>query len=117
MTASIIDSKISRASSATKQCARYGATRTARRSSWTSNAHGPWEIERIVLPDALCLMAGALKQSRQVLEGLAVDAAAMRRNIEMTQGQVMSEAVMMGLGSCWGRESAQDRVDDICRER
>ena len=25
---------------------------------------GPWEIEWIVLPEAFCLMAGALKQSR-----------------------------------------------------
>jgi 3-carboxy-cis,cis-muconate cycloisomerase len=77
---------------------------------------GPWEIEWIVLPEAFCLMAGALKQSRQVLEGLEVDAAAMRRNIEMTQGQVMSEAVMMGLGPHLGREAAHDRVYDICRE-
>ena len=30
---------------------------------------GPWEIEWIVLPEAFCLMAGALKQSRAVLEG------------------------------------------------
>ena len=35
---------------------------------------GPWEIEWIVLPEAFCLMAGALKQSRFVLEGLEVDA-------------------------------------------
>ena len=77
---------------------------------------GPWEIEWIVLPEAFCLMAGALKQSRQVLEGLEVDAAAMRRNIEMTQGQVMSEAVMMGLGPYLGREAAHDRVYDICRD-
>ena len=39
---------------------------------------GPWEIEWIVLPEAFCLMAGALKQSRFVLEGLEVDAQAMR---------------------------------------
>ena len=31
---------------------------------------GPWEIEWIVLPEAFCLMAGALKQTRFVLEGL-----------------------------------------------
>ncbi len=34
---------------------------------------GPWEIEWIVLPEAFCLMAGALRQTRQVLEGLEVD--------------------------------------------
>ncbi|HEY9068032.1 MAG TPA: adenylosuccinate lyase family protein [Burkholderiaceae bacterium] len=77
---------------------------------------GPWEIEWIVLPEAFCLMAGALKQSRFVLEGLEVDAGAMRRNIDMTHGLVMSEAVMMGLGPYIGREYAHDLVYDLCRE-
>ena len=43
-----------------------------------------------------CLMAGALKQSRAVLGGLEVDPEAKRRNIDMTGGLVMSEAVMVG---------------------
>jgi 3-carboxy-cis,cis-muconate cycloisomerase len=77
---------------------------------------GPWEIEWIVLPEAFCLMAGALKQSRAVLEGLEVDPVAMRRNIDMTHGLIMSEAVMMGLGPYIGREYAHDLVYDICRE-
>jgi 3-carboxy-cis,cis-muconate cycloisomerase len=77
---------------------------------------GPWEIEWIVLPEAFCLIAGALKQSRAVLEGLEVDAGAMMRNIEMTGGLVMSEAVMMGLGPYIGREYAHDLVYDLCRE-
>ena len=40
-------------------------------------------------------MAGALKQSRAVLEGLEMDPEAMRRNIDTTGGLVMSEAGMM----------------------
>jgi 3-carboxy-cis,cis-muconate cycloisomerase len=77
---------------------------------------GPWEIEWIVLPEAFCLMAGALKQARFVVEGLEVDAAAMRRNIDLTGGLVMSEAVMMGLGPYIGREYAHDLVYDLCRD-
>ncbi|MBQ0937139.1 class-II fumarase/aspartase family protein [Ideonella paludis] len=77
---------------------------------------GPWEIEWISLPETFCLMAGALKQSRAVVEGLQVDPAAMRRNIDMTGGLVMSEAVMMGLGPYIGREYAHDRVYDLCRQ-
>ena len=77
---------------------------------------GPWEIEWIVLPEAFCLTAGALKQTRFVLEGLEVDAAKMRANIDVTNGLVMSEAVMMGLGPHIGREYAHDLVYDICRE-
>ncbi|MEO6973969.1 MAG: 3-carboxy-cis,cis-muconate cycloisomerase [Rhodoferax sp.] len=76
---------------------------------------GPWQIEWIVLPEAFCLLAGALKQSRVIVEGLEVDAVAMRRNIDMTGGLVMSEAVMMGLGNYIGREYAHDLVYDLCR--
>ena len=76
---------------------------------------GPWEIEWIVLPEAFCLIAGALKQSRALVEGLEVDAGAMMRNIEMTGGLVMSEAVMMGLALAIGRQQAHDVVYDACR--
>ena len=69
-----------------------------------------------MLPEAFCLIAGALKQSRFVLEGLEVDPKAMRRNNDMTHGLVMSEAVVMGLGPYIGREYAHDLVYEICRE-
>jgi 3-carboxy-cis,cis-muconate cycloisomerase len=76
---------------------------------------GPWEIEWIVLPEAFCLLAGALAQSRAVIEGLEVDTGRMRANLDMTHGLVVSEAVMMGLAPHIGREYAHDRVYDICR--
>lgn len=77
---------------------------------------GPWEIEWIALPEAFCLLAGALKQTSFVVAGLEVDAAKMRSNIDITNGLVMSEAVMMGLGPYIGREYAHDLVYDLCRE-
>ena len=51
-----------------------------------------------------------------MLQGLEVDAAKMRANIDLTHGLVMSEAVMMGLGRHIGREYVHDLVYDICRE-
>ena len=77
---------------------------------------GPWQIEWVALPEIFCLMSGALKQTRFILAGLEVDAAQMRRNIDLTHGLVMSEAVMMGLGPYIGREVAHDLVYDICRD-
>jgi 3-carboxy-cis,cis-muconate cycloisomerase len=68
------------------------------------------------LPEAFCLIAGALKQAKFVLHGLEVEARAMRRNIDHTDGLVMSEALMMGLASHIGREYAHDLVYDLCRE-
>jgi len=79
-------------------------------------ATGPWQIEWIVLPEAFCLTAGALQQTLCVLQGLEVDAARMRANIDLTHGLVMSEAVMMRLARHVGREAAHDLVYDICRE-
>ena len=77
---------------------------------------GPWQIEWIVLPEAFCLTAGALRQARALLEGLEVDPARMRANLDLTHGLVASEAVMMGLGPFLGRERAHDLVYDLCRD-
>ena len=76
---------------------------------------GPWEIEWVVLPEIFCLLSGALKQTKFILAGLEVDAQRMLANIHMTNGLVMSEAVMMGLGPFIGREYAHDLVYDLCR--
>jgi 3-carboxy-cis,cis-muconate cycloisomerase len=73
---------------------------------------GPWEIEWIALPEAFMLTAGALAHSRFLVEGLEVDVERMRANLDMTNGLVVSEAVMMGLAPYLGREHAHDLVYD-----
>src|SRR5262245_41632750 len=77
---------------------------------------GPWEIEWIALPEIFLLASGALSQSRDLVAGLQVDAARMRENLAMTNGLIVSEAVMMGLGPHLGRQRAHDLVYDICRQ-
>jgi 3-carboxy-cis,cis-muconate cycloisomerase len=79
-------------------------------------ATGPWEIEWITLPEIFMLTAGALAQTRFLVEGLQVNEQRMRENIFITKGLIMSEAVMMGLGDKMGRNYAHDVVYDICRE-
>ena len=76
---------------------------------------GPWEIEWIALPEIFLLSAGTLRQTRDVVEGLQVDAARMRANLDLTGGAIVSEAVMMGLAPHLGRQRAHDLVYDICR--
>jgi 3-carboxy-cis,cis-muconate cycloisomerase len=39
----------------------------------------------------------------------------MRANLDITNGTIVSEAVMMGLGPYLGRQRAHDLVYDICR--
>jgi 3-carboxy-cis,cis-muconate cycloisomerase len=77
---------------------------------------GPWEIEWIALPEIFLLSSGCLAQSRTLVEGLQVDEARMRANLDLTNGLVVSEAVMMGLGPKLGRQRAHDLVYDHCRE-
>ena len=77
---------------------------------------GPWEIEWIALPETFLLASGTLRQTRDMVEGLQVDAARMRANLDLTGGAIVSEQVMMGLGPALGRQRAHDLVYDICRE-
>jgi 3-carboxy-cis,cis-muconate cycloisomerase len=77
---------------------------------------GPWEIEWIAVPEIFLLAAGALNQARFLVEGLEVDPARMRANLDLTRGMIVSEAVMMGLGPHLGRQRAHDLVYDICRK-
>ena len=77
---------------------------------------GPWEIEWIAVPEIFCLASGALNQARVIAEGLEVNEKKMRANLDITNGMIVSEAVMMGLGPHLGRQRAHDLVYDICRK-
>lgn len=77
---------------------------------------GPWEIEWIALPEIFLLAGGALCHARRMLAGLQVDPERMRANLDMTNGLIVSEAIMMGLAPYLGRERAHDLVYDICRK-
>lgn len=78
-------------------------------------ATGPWHAEWIAIPEAFILSAGALHQARFMLSGLIVDEKAMARNLDMTKGLIVAEAVMMGLAPHIGRQDAHDVVYDACR--
>lgn len=78
-------------------------------------ATGPWHAEWIAIPESFILSAGALNQAKFMLSGLIVDEAAMARNLDMTKGLIVAEAVMMGLAPYIGRQDAHDVVYDACR--
>ncbi len=79
-------------------------------------ATGPWHVEWIALPDSFILAAGSLAQAKFMLEGLVVDESRMRRNLDLTRGLIVAEAVMMGLAPHLGRQQAHDVVYEACRE-
>jgi 3-carboxy-cis,cis-muconate cycloisomerase len=78
-------------------------------------ATGPWHLEWVAIPEAFIATAGALRQARFILEGLIVDAARMRRNLDLTGGLIVAEAVMMALAEHVGRQTAHDVVYGACR--
>lgn len=78
-------------------------------------ATGPWHAEWIAIPASFVLTSGALQQAKFMLDGLIVDEARMRRNLDMTSGLIVAEAVMMGLAPHLGRNEAHDLVYEACR--
>jgi 3-carboxy-cis,cis-muconate cycloisomerase len=78
-------------------------------------ATGPWHAEWIAIPESFILTAGALHQARFALGGLIVDTAQMQRNLGLSRGLIVAEAVMMGLAPAMGRQQAHDVVYDACR--
>jgi len=78
-------------------------------------ATGPWHAEWVALPESFILAAGALHQAKFALGGLIVDTAQMRRNLDITKGLIVAEAVMMALAPSIGRQQAHDIVYDACR--
>ena len=78
-------------------------------------ATGPWQLEWVAIPEAFIATGGALRQARFMLEGLIVDAGRMRRNLDLTGGLIVAEAVMMALAQHTGRQAAHDIVYGACR--
>jgi len=76
---------------------------------------GNWPAEWDTLPEIVQLAGSAVLAMAQVVPGLAFDAARMRANIELTQGQLFAEAVQMALAPALGRDVAHKVVADVCR--
>ena len=76
---------------------------------------GNWPAEWETLPEIVLLAAGALDAMADAVAGLEVDAARMQANLDLTQGQLLAEAVQMALAPALGRDTAHALVADACR--
>lgn len=77
---------------------------------------GGWHAEWLALPEIVVYGASALDGMRALAEGLVVDAARMRDNLDLTCGLIMAEAVTMALAPKLGRLAAHEKVAEACRE-
>jgi 3-carboxy-cis,cis-muconate cycloisomerase len=76
---------------------------------------GGWHAEWETLPEICMLTAGALDQTARIMEGLQVDAARMRHNLNATHGLIMAEAVSAALAPKLGRDAAHALIEEACR--
>jgi 3-carboxy-cis,cis-muconate cycloisomerase len=72
---------------------------------------GPWHAEWPTLPALLLVASGALAAIVDIAEGLEVDVARMRVNLDTTGGLIMAEAVAMALAEKIGKREAHHLVE------
>ena len=72
---------------------------------------GPWHAEWPTLPTLLLVTSGALAAIVDIAEGLEVDAARMRANLDATHGLIMAEAVTFALAEKIGKSDAHHLIE------
>ena len=76
---------------------------------------GLWHAEWETLPEICCVVSGALVQALNIARGLEVDSERMARNLDLTHGLVLAEAVSIVLAQRVGRETAHHLLEQCCK--
>jgi 3-carboxy-cis,cis-muconate cycloisomerase len=76
---------------------------------------GGWQAEWEALPELFRLVGAASLALSDMLEGLHVDEARMRANLELSAGQVFAERVAIALAEHIGKPKAHALVEQLCR--
>ena len=76
---------------------------------------GLWHAEWETLPEICCVVSGALVQALNIAQGLEVDSERMARNLDLTHGLVLAEAVSIVLAQRVGRETAHHLLEQCCK--
>jgi len=79
-------------------------------------ALGGWQSEWETLPEIVSFSAASLAHLRSVIDGLQVDTARMRSNIDASRGMVMAESVALALATSLGRAQAHQIVEAACHK-
>jgi 3-carboxy-cis,cis-muconate cycloisomerase len=77
-------------------------------------ATGGWQIEWLNLPQMVMLTAAALNKAVFLSENLVVDVAQMRRNVEVSNGLMLAEALNLALAPAMGRAEAKKLIKTAC---
>jgi 3-carboxy-cis,cis-muconate cycloisomerase len=77
---------------------------------------GPWHAEWPTLPTLMLVTSGALAAIVDLAEGLEVDAARMRANLDATGGLIMAEAIAFALAEKIGKSEAHHLVEVLSKK-
>ena len=77
---------------------------------------GGWQMEWPVVASVIQSTGLAAASMAEVAEGLSVDAARMRANIDSTKGVIFAERAMMLLGASLGRDVAHRVLEEATRK-
>ena len=77
---------------------------------------GPWHAEWPTLPTLLLVTSGGLAAIVDIAEGLEVDAARMRQNLDATGGLIMAEAVTFALAEKIGKSDAHHLIEAASKQ-
>ena len=77
-------------------------------------AVGGWQEEWAAIPDLFRFTAGAVQRVQEALNGLEIDPARMRANLDLSGGLIMAESLTMALAPHLGRPEAQRLVRAAC---
>nr|MBA3737708.1 3-carboxy-cis,cis-muconate cycloisomerase [Actinomycetota bacterium] len=75
---------------------------------------GSWHAEWVAVPDVFRYSAGAVEHVRGIVEGIEVDRARMRANVDAGGGLSMAEALVSALTGSLGRTEAFRIVARVC---
>jgi 3-carboxy-cis,cis-muconate cycloisomerase len=77
---------------------------------------GPWHAEWPTLPSLMLVTSGAIAAIVDIAEGLEVDVARMRTNLDATSGLIMAEAVSMALAEKIGKSDAHHLIEGASKK-
>jgi 3-carboxy-cis,cis-muconate cycloisomerase len=99
---------------ATRAVHALGPVMLAAMTADHERATGPWQSEPLAIPQCVALTAGALANARSIAQGMTIDTARMRRNLDLTGGLIMAEAIAAALVAPLGRAAAEAAVARAC---
>lgn len=92
-------------------CARHVTTLIAAAAPLHERPAGLWHAEWNAMPQLFGLASGALREARRLAQGLEVDVARMRSNIDLTRGLVFADGAAARLAPRLGREQAHALIE------